>query len=351
MNALTKVMTQETPLAHTPVMLTEAVDALLPADGQTHVDATFGRGGYAGALLAMADCRVIAIDRDPEAIALGRAMAGTYGDQLVPLEGRFGDMQSLLEGLGIVSVDGVIFDLGVSSPQLDAPERGFSFRTDGPLDMRMGPSADRTAADLVNTLSEQELARLIFELGEEKHARRVARAIAATRAEEPITRTGRLAAIVRAAVPRSADGLDPATRTFQALRIHVNDELGELERGLTAAERVLRPGGRLVVVSFHSLEDRVVKDFLRRRAIGAPAPSRHAPVPVGSGLRQPSFRLMTRRPIGPSEAELAANPRARSARLRVAERTEAPVFAPSWDGPARGGAAWDGRAWDGKEGM
>ncbi|MBV8167194.1 MAG: 16S rRNA (cytosine(1402)-N(4))-methyltransferase RsmH, partial [Alphaproteobacteria bacterium] len=242
---------------------------------------------------------------------------------------------ALLAARGISRIDGIALDLGVSSPQLDDAERGFSFRGDGPLDMRMGRTGE-TAADLINRLSEAELATVIFELGEERHARRVSKAIVSARAAAPITRTGALAAIVRGAVPRAKDGIDPATRTFQALRLVVNDELGELDRGLESAERLLAPGGRLAVVAFHSLEDRRVKTFLRERSNESAGASRHAPATLNlTGRRAPTFRLLQRRAVKPGEAELAANPRARSARLRAAERTSAPVW-PAGQRPAEG---------------
>lgn len=308
---------------HIPVLLQAVLEALRPADGGIYVDGTFGAGGYARAILAAAECRVYAIDRDPAAVALGRALAATAG-RFVMLEGRFAEMEALLGAEGVVAVDGVALDLGVSSMQLDQAERGFSFREDGPLDMRMskqGPSA----ADVVNETEEQELADIIYKFGEERHSRRVARAIVRARAQAPITRTLQLAEIVAGAVPKSP-GLHPATRTFQALRIQVNDELGELARGLAAAERLLKPFGRLAVVSFHSLEDRLVKRFLLARSGEAPRPSRHAPAHAGTDVR-PSFRLISRGTVKPSAAEAAENPRARSARLRSAERTEAPALA------------------------
>jgi 16S rRNA (cytosine1402-N4)-methyltransferase len=308
---------------HAPVLLAEVLAALEPRDGKLYLDGTFGAGGYARALLEAASCEVIGIDRDPAALARGRALAQHYGERLALIEGRFGDMAALLATRGITAVDGIALDLGLSSPQLDDPARGFSFRADGPLDMRMG-RAGETAAELVNRLPERELAQLIFEHGEERHARRVAKAVVRARAAQPITRTQALADIVRRAVPRAKDGIDPATRTFQALRITVNDELGELDRGLAAAERLLVPGGRLAVVAFHSLEDRRVKNFLRERASEAAGTSRHAP--ATGARRSPSFRLLHRRAVRPSAAELAANPRARSARLRAAERTAAPAW-------------------------
>lgn len=321
--------------SHVPVLLAEVLHAIAPRDGGRYVDGTFGVGGYTRALLAAAECTVFAIDRDPEAIARASRLAGGFGARLVPLEGRFGEMDRLVRRAGCESVDGVTLDLGVSSPQLDRAERGFSFRQDGPLDMRMerrGPSA----ADVVNAAGEAELADIIFHLGEERYARRIARAIVAARAEAPIERTAVLARIVRRAVPmpvrragrRGADrSLDPATRTFQALRIHVNRELDELDHGLEAAERLLSPGGRLAVVSFHSLEDRRVKTFLRRRSGKQAGPSRHDPAAIRpTSEPRPSFRVITGRPIDPTAEEVARNPRARSARLRVAERTDAPPF-------------------------
>ncbi|WP_029009586.1 16S rRNA (cytosine(1402)-N(4))-methyltransferase RsmH [Azospirillum halopraeferens] len=309
---------------HTPVLLAEVLAALAPRDGGVYVDGTFGAGGYSRAILAAADCRVWGIDRDPAAIDRARALEPETGGRLRVVEGCFGAMDRLLAGEGVESVDGVALDLGVSSPQLDEPERGFSFRSDGPLDMRMGRHGP-TAADVVNTASEQDLADIIYHYGEERMARRVARAIVAARAEAPIDRTGRLAEVVRSVVPKGRDGIDPATRTFQGLRIHVNDELGEVRRGLAAAERMLKPGGRLAVVSFHSLEDREVKAFLKERSSPPPSPSRHAPAAVAVPY-EPSFRLLHRKPVTPGPAELSTNPRARSSRLRAAERTPAPAF-------------------------
>lgn len=313
--------------AHIPVMVNEVVAALEPRDGGLYVDGTFGRGGYSRAILDAAECRVLGIDRDPAAVAAGRDLARAFPDRLSVVEGVFGDLDDILDARGIDAVDGIALDLGVSSPQVDDPSRGFSFRFDGPLDMRMG-SHGPTAAEVVNTLPEKELASIIWRLGEERFSRRVARAIVAARAEGPIERTPDLADIVRRVVPRSRDGIDPATRTFQALRLYVNDELGELDRGLRAAERALRPGGRLVVVSFHSLEDRRVKEFLRVRSGRSGAPSRHLPVagPDAGRGPTPSFRLTVAKPATPDAAERAANPRARSARLRAAERTEASSF-------------------------
>lgn len=303
---------------HIPVLLNEVVGALQPRDGGRYVDGTFGAGGYSSAVLDRADCQVFAIDRDPDAIGAGRALAERYAPRLRLIEGRFGDMVDLLSAEGVDDVDGVALDLGVSSMQFDEAHRGFSFRASGPLDMRMdkkGPSA----ADLVNESDEAELADIIFRFGEERRSRRVARAIVEARKQKRIETTGELAEIVRRAVgPQGRDESDPATRTFQALRIAVNDELGELERGLAAAEQVLAPGGRLAVVSFHSLEDRVVKEFVRSRAGRTPSPSRHAP--PRAEVEPAKLRDLTRKPVLPSEAEVARNPRARSARLRVAEK-------------------------------
>ena len=310
--------------AHIPAMLQEVLAALAPRSGAIYVDGTFGAGGYSAALLDAADCRVWGIDRDPDAAACGRSFAARYGDRLSVLCGPFGEMDALLAARGIAAVDGVALDLGVSSMQLDRPERGFSFRTDGPLDMRMsqdGPSA----ADVVNNAAESELADIIHRFGEDRRARRIARAIVEARSRAPIRRTLELAEIVRRCQPApkpGTDAIDTATRTFQALRIHVNDELGELARGLAAAEALLVPGGRLAVVSFHSLEDRAVKTFLRDRSGRAPRGSRHAPAGTGAD-RAATFRPLSRRAIRPSAAETAANPRARSARLRAAERTAA----------------------------
>jgi 16S rRNA (cytosine1402-N4)-methyltransferase len=311
------------PVGHVPVLADAVRDALTPRDDAVYVDGTFGGGGYSEALLAAARCRVFAIDRDPEAVRRGRELAVRYAGSLRILEGRFGDMARLLAPLTTEPIAGIALDLGVSSIQLDTPERGFSFRVDGPLDMRMSGDG-QSAADLVAMLSEVDLAELIRGLGEERFARRVARAINTARQRRPIRRTTELADIVRAAIPKSEPGQDPATRTFQALRIAVNDELGELDRGLVAAERLLAPGGRLAVVSFHSLEDRKVKEFLRRRSDTAPQTSRHQPNRVG--MPAPAFRLLSRRAVKASAAEIAHNPRARAARLRAAERTGAPPW-------------------------
>jgi len=251
---------------HRPVLLAEVLKLLAPRDGGIYVDGTFGAGGYSRAILESADCRVVGLDRDPRAIAEGAPLADSFAGRLTLVEGRFGEMVDLLAAKGVDAADGVALDLGVSSMQLDEAERGFSFRGDGPLDMRMGGEGP-SAADLVNDLGEAELADILFRYGEEKRARAIARAIIRRRAQGPITRTTELAAVVRKVLgPKKRDAIDPATRSFQALRIAVNDELGELDRGLAGAEALLKPGGRLAVVSFHSLEDRRIKRFLRARS-------------------------------------------------------------------------------------
>ncbi len=294
------------------------------------MDGTFGAGGYSGAILDAADCWVWAIDRDPRAVAGAEALISRYADRLKVIEGCFGDMERLLGDQGVGPVDGIAFDLGVSSMQLDDGARGFSFRHDGLLDMRMGCNGP-SAADVVNTMDEEPLADLIHRFGEERRARRIAHAIVKARSEAPITRTGRLADIVRGAQPaprRNKGGkvIDPATRTFQALRIYVNDELGELGHGLSAAEALLAPGGRLAVVSFHSLEDREVKNFLQSRTGRTARASRHLPETSAARLAA-TFILLSRGVIKPAAEEVAANPRARSARLRAAERTSEPIGA------------------------
>ena len=309
---------------HRPVLLSEVLDVLDPCDGATYVDGTFGAGGYSRALLEAARCTVWGIDRDPEAIAGAAPLLDEFAGRLTVVAGCYGHMEKLLAAHGVTRIDGVALDIGVSSMQIDAAHRGFSFRHDGPLDMRMARSGP-SAADIVNSTGENDLAAIIFSLGEERRSRHVARAIVDARRERPITRTAELAAIVRRVVRRAADGIDPATRTFQALRIFVNDELGELDRGLAAAERMLVAGGRLAVVTFHSLEDRRVKRFLAARAGRAPRASRHAP-PQAASEQAPSFRLIARRAARPSEAEAAANPRSRSARLRAAVRLDAPAW-------------------------
>jgi 16S rRNA (cytosine1402-N4)-methyltransferase len=302
-------------MSHIPVMLPEVLAHLRPTPGETHLDGTFGGGGYATAILETG-ATLYALDRDPAAIARGAALLARFPGRLHLLHARFGEMLDAMAEQGVSALDGVVLDLGVSSFQIDQPERGFSFRADGPLDMRMGREGP-TAADLVNTLPERELADLLWELGEERHSRRVARAIIAAR---PFATTLELANIVRRSIPRDPSGLDSATRSFQALRIKVNDELGEIERGLDAALRLLAPGGRLVVVSFHSLEDRIVKRVMQNAAGRAPSASRHAPAALTARAQPAGFQLLTPRAERPSDAECGANPRARSARLRAIAR-------------------------------
>lgn len=309
-----------TAYAHHGVMTAEVVNGLAPRANGVYLDGTFGRGGWTRAILAAAPCAVIAIDRDEEAATAAEALAAENPGRLSFIRGRFGDMARLLAERGVTQLAGIALDLGVSSPQIDNPARGFSFRFDGPLDMRMGRDGP-SAADLVAEMAEEELANLIYRLGEERLSRRVAHAIVVNRAETPIETTGQLAAIIRRVVPKSADGVDPATRTFQALRIAVNDELGELDRGLAAAETLLAPGGRLAIVSFHSLEDRRVKQFLAERTAGGAGVSRHAPA---AARRAPSFRSLSNKALRAGPAEVSANPRARTARLRLAERLPAP---------------------------
>jgi len=303
-------------------MLAEVIEALAPVPGGVYVDGTFGAGGYARAILA-AGASVIAIDRDPAAIAAGAALVAEGGDRLTLVEGRFSDLADIAAAHGHERVDGVVLDVGVSSMQLDDPARGFSFRFDGPLDMRMGNEGP-SAADVVNGLEPRDLARVIAVLGEEKRARAVAMAIARAREAGPIEGTAALAAIVARAVGhRPTDKIHPATRTFQALRIFVNRELDELATALAASERALATGGRLVVVAFHSLEDRIVKRFLTERSEIRPHGSRHRPE---AAAPVPSFELLTRGALVPGEAEVETNPRARSARLRAARRTAAPAL-------------------------
>jgi len=318
--------------AHLPVMLAPVLEALAPRDGGVYVDGTFGAGGYARGILAAASTRVIALDRDPDAVAAGRAAEAASGGRLAVVLGCFGDMQALVSPYceaWAATPDGIVLDLGVSSMQLDAAARGFSFRRDGPLDMRMdaGTGDTPSAADIVNTYAPHDLARIFKVLGEERHARRIAQTIARRRTAKPFARTGDLADLVADALPAAARGtprrIHPATRVFQALRMYVNDELGELARGLAAAETLLAQGGRLVVVSFHSLEDRMVKRFFAARSGAAAKPSRHLP---HSPEMAPAWQLITRKPLTPSDNEIRHNPRARSARLRAAARTAAPAY-------------------------
>jgi 16S rRNA (cytosine1402-N4)-methyltransferase len=303
---------------HVPVLIGEVVEALALHEGATVVDGTFGAGGYTKAILAWGAGRVIAFDRDPDAIDEGRSLVPDA--RLTLVNENFSQMDRVLAERGIGQVDAIALDIGVSSMQLDRAERGFSFQADGPLDMRMS-QAGMTAAEFLNEADEADIARVLREYGEEPRARSIARAIVAGR---PIGRTSELAAIVRRAAGfRPGQKSDPATRTFQAIRIHLNAELEELEQGLEAAERALRPGGRLAVVTFHSLEDRIVKRFFRERSGGTPAGSRHRPELVDP--KEPTFERVAK-PVSPTEGELAANPRARSAKLRSAVRTSAPAW-------------------------
>ncbi len=319
---------------HIPVLGREAVAMLAPRDGGIYIDATFGAGGYSRAILAAADTSVIGIDRDRTAIAAGLDLVDRSGGRLTLLEDRFSNLAGVCAARGLDAVDGVVMDVGVSSMQLDEAGRGFSFRLDGPLDMRMGRDGP-TAADVVARASEADLANIVYIFGEERHSRAVARAIVAARKEAPIVTTRGLADIVSKVVWSKPGEIHPATRTFQGLRIFVNEELDELHLALSAAERVLKPGGRLVVVSFHSLEDRIVKNFLAERGKTGGG-SRHLPEVAQSA---PSFSLLTKRPVTPDDDEVRGNPRARSAKLRAAERTAAPAFAaaalPAWPSPAQ----------------
>jgi len=310
-------------MSHAPVMLKEVLAAIRPAAGEVYVDGTFGAGGYSRALLEAAECTVYAIDRDPNVAALAEKLSHSFPGRFFWLTGNFGDMIELLASKNVTSVNGVVLDIGVSSMQLDSAARGFSFRQDGPLDMRMSASG-MSAADLVNEAEEEELADILYHYGEERRSRAIARAIVKARAEKPITRTAELAAIIRRVV--FAKDSDPATRSFQAIRIKVNDELGELERALAAAERLLAPQGRLVIVTFHSLEDRIVKQFLQSRSGETRGGSRHLPQPGETRdavVRVlPPFLLAQKKPVLPTVEEIRFNPRARSAKLRSAVRQE-----------------------------
>lgn len=315
---------------HIPVMLNEVIAALAPADGEVYADGTFGGGGYAMAVLSSANCQLVGIDRDMTAIERAERLADKE-PRLIPALGRFGDVDELVEAAGFPAIDGIMLDLGVSSFQIDQAERGFSFMRDGPLDMRMGGAGPR-AADLVNKLDERVLADVIFRFGEERKARRVARQIVERRNTRPFETTADLAALVETALGgRRGARTHPATKTFQALRMYLNDELGELGRALVAAERILRAGGRLIIVTFHSLEDRLVKSFLRERCGQLSGGSRH--VPEKARAAAPSFSAMSRKAVAVSLDEAKENPRARSAKLRGAIRTDAP--------------GWGGQGWAG----
>jgi len=306
---------------HVSVLPAEVLENLQPQAGGIYVDGTLGGGGHARLVLEATapDGRLIGFDRDPQALAAAATRLAEFGDRATLLRGSFAEMQGALKGLGIEQVDGVLLDIGVSSHQLDSPERGFSFRDDGPLDMRMGPDLERTAADLLADCEADELKRIFRDYGEERWAGRIAREIVAVRDDQPLTTTQQLAELVSRVVPVSRDThrIHPATRVFQALRIEVNQELEALRQGLTAAFELLRPGGRLVVISFHSLEDRIVKHAFREAATGCICPPRLA---VCACHRQPAARLLTRKGVRPTAAEIAANPRSRSAILRAVER-------------------------------
>jgi len=324
---------------HIPVLGRQAVEMLSPRDGGIYVDATFGAGGYSRAILDTAGTLVIGIDRDRSAIAGGFDLVDRSDGRLTLVEDKFSNLAGICAAQGIDAVDGVVMDVGVSSMQLDEAERGFSFRLGGPLDMRMSHDGP-TAADVIARASEADLANIIYIFGEERHSRGVARAIVAARKDAPIATTRALADIVSRVVRFKPGEIHPATRTFQALRIFVNEELDELHLALSAAERMLKPGGRLVVVSFHSLEDRIVKNFLVERA-RAGGGSRHLPEVAQAA---PSFHILTKRPVTPDDGEISVNPRARSAKLRAAERTAAPAHIaatlpawPSLDDVMRGG--------------
>lgn len=315
-------------MSHAPVMCSEVIAALQPSDGETYVDATFGGGGYTRAALTAAECNVYGIDRDFDAISRAESLANET-PKFTPVLGRFGDLDALLLNLGVNRIDGVMLDIGVSSFQIDQAARGFSFMRDGPLDMRMGQTGP-SAQDVVNSLPEKELAHIIRALGEEKQARRIAKTIVARRQSRPFTHTLDLAETIETALGgRRGRKTHPATLTFQAIRIFVNEELDELARGLAAAERLLAPGGRLVIVTFHSLEDRIVKHFLRERSGNLAGGSRYRPVKADGP--EPTFTLASRKAIDPTESEMADNPRSRSARLRVAIRTDAPAWSIAYD--------------------
>jgi 16S rRNA (cytosine1402-N4)-methyltransferase len=314
---------------HVSVLSREAIAQLCPRDGGVYVDATFGAGGYSRAILGTPGTRVIGIDRDRTAIAGGFDLVDRSDGRLTLVEDRFSQLADVCAAEGAAAVDGVVMDVGVSSMQLDEASRGFSFRLDGPLDMRMAQDG-WTAADVIARASEAELADIIYIFGEERHSRGVARAIVANRKDGPITTTRALADLVARVVRAKPNEIHPATRTFQALRIFVNEELDELQLALAAAERVLKPGGRLVVVAFHSLEDRIVKNFFNERSKTGGG-SRHLPEMAQA---EPSFRVLTKRPLVPEQDEIDANPRSRSAKLRVAERTGAAAHSagslPAW---------------------
>ncbi len=304
--------------SHISVLRDEAVAALQLADGGVYLDGTFGGGGYSRAILEAASCRLYAIDRDPDAVARADFLRAAYPDRFEIMPGRISDLSEMMAARKVEVLDGAVFDLGLSSYQIDDPARGFSFRQDGPLDMRMGRDG-RDAATIVNLCAESELADILYKYGDEKAARRVAKAIVERRKLQKFATTADLAGVIRGVVRPDKSGIDPATRSFQALRIAVNEELTDIEAALEQAAAMLKPGGRLVVVSFHSLEDRIVKHFFAAQAGRVPAASRHDPAGLAP-VAAPRFRLVTKSPILPGAAEIRANPRARSAKLRVMER-------------------------------
>lgn len=309
-------MTEKTP--HIPVLLNEVVESIAPKDGGVYVDGTFGAGGYTRAVLDAADCTVYAIDRDPDAIREGQKLVEAYKGRLHLLHGTFGEMAELVRGEGVDFVDGVMLDIGVSSMQIDRAERGFSFQKDGALDMRMSQNG-LSAADVLNTFGEREIADIIYKYGEERFSRRIAAAVVEQRKTAPFKTTLEFADLIRRTVPHKREDIDPATRSFQALRIYVNDELGQLESGLSAAHDLLKAGGRMAIVSFHSLEDRIVKTFMQEKSGKTANPSRYMPVIEKQAA---TLKAITKKPILPTESETKFNPRARSSRLRVAEKAE-----------------------------
>lgn len=315
MNALTSSFSVQ---GHIPVMLSEVLDYLKPQANKVYIDGTFGGGGYSKAILSTADCSVWGIDRDPDAIKRGELLSNSF-PKLHLVETEFAKMDHALKAYDIHSCDGVVLDLGVSSYQLDQAERGFSFRYDGPLDMRMSQSGP-TAADLVNNLPEKEIADILWVYGEERFSRRIAKMIVKQRIEEPFKTTQQLANLIRNVIPADKNGIDPATRSFQALRIKVNDELQQIQQGIQAALQLLKPEGRLVVVSFHSLEDRIVKDIMKQAAGKIAQPSRYDPQALITRKNPVTYRLLTSKPVRPTEEECRINPRSRSARLRAIER-------------------------------
>lgn len=310
------------PARHIPVLLQEATAALRLREGGAYLDATFGAGGYARAILAHAGTRVLALDRDPGAVTAGLPLVAEAQGRLTLIEARFSELAQIAERTGFAPLDGIVLDVGVSSMQFDEAQRGFSFRGDGPLDMRM-EGQGRSAADIIAEADEETLADILYHYGEERAARRIARAIVAERKHGPIATTKALATLIERAAPGRPGEIHPATKSFQALRIAVNDELGQLVSALRGAERVLRPGGRLAVVAFHSLEDRIVKLFLADRSGRGETRSRR--LPGERAPLPPTFVCERRQPVTPSPQEIAQNPRARSAKLRFAARTDAPA--------------------------